>query len=110
MERVEFLVEGSQGDRYTLVFEIKGANANAFCSCPAGLNGQFCKHRIGIMDGEVSHLLSGNTADIMRLKTLLGGTDLETAYSRFLEAEATYLSAKKELDAAKKVLARAMHR
>jgi len=110
VERVEFLVEGSQGDRYALAFEVNGTHANAFCTCQAGANGLFCKHRVGVMDGEVSYLLSGNTADIVRLKDLLSGTDLETAYNRFLEAEATWTVAKKELDVAKKGLAKAMYR
>ncbi len=74
MERVEFLVEGSQGDQYAVTFEVDGSNANAFCTCPAGSNGQYCKHRFGIMNGEVSRLLSGNTADVVRLKTLMRGT------------------------------------
>ena len=36
MERLEFLIEGSQGDEYLVVFEVTGGNANAFCNCQAG--------------------------------------------------------------------------
>jgi hypothetical protein len=110
MERVEFLVEGSQGDRYALAFEVNCTHANAYCNCQAGVNGQFCRHRIGVMDGDVSYLLSGNTADVVRLKDLLSGTDLGAAYKRFLEAEAASSVAKRELDVAKKRLANAMCR
>jgi uncharacterized Zn finger protein len=108
MERVEFLVEGSQGDRYTLAFEVNGKKGSAFCTCQAGANGQFCKHRLGIMDGDVSCLLSGNTADVVRLKTILGGTDLEASYGRFVEAEAVLAVAKKQFDVAKRALAKVM--
>lgn len=92
---MEFLVEGSQGNSYALAFEVSGTHANAYCSCQAGANGQFCKHQVGVMDGEMSHLLSGNRADIVRLKDILSGTDLEAAYYRFLEAEAACTAAKK---------------
>jgi hypothetical protein len=110
MERLEFLIEGSQGDEYFVVFEVNGGNANAFCTCQAGSNGLYCKHRFGIMDGDVSCLLSDNTADVVRLKGLMKGSDLENAYNRVLEAEAIHTTAKRNLDAAKKALAKAMYR
>jgi uncharacterized Zn finger protein len=37
---MEFLVEGSQGDKYEVAFEIDGGKAKAFCTCPAGSSGQ----------------------------------------------------------------------
>jgi uncharacterized Zn finger protein len=110
MERLEFIVEGSQGDRYTVAFEVSGGSANAFCTCPAGTNGQYCKHRLAILDGDVSRLLSGNTSDVVRLKELMQGTDLEVAYNRVLKADAEYVAAKKALDSAKKVLAKVMYK
>lgn len=110
MERLEFLVEGSQGDEYSITFEVNGSNANAFCNCQAGSNGLYCKHRFAIMDGDVSRLLSANAADVVRLKTLMKGSDLEEAYNRVLIAEAAYATAKRNLDAAKKTLAKVMYR
>jgi uncharacterized Zn finger protein len=109
VERVEFTVEGSQGDQYAVVFEVTGSKARAFCTCQAGVSGQYCKHRFSIMDGEVSRLSSGNTADVVRLKNLMQGTDLGASYARMLQAEAACADAKKELDAAKKACARTMY-
>ena len=110
MERLKFLMSGSEGDEYAVSFEISGSNANAFCTCMAGSNGQYCKHRFAIMDGDVSRLLSDNTADVVRLKTLMQGTDLEAAYERVLKASTVLDTAKKEFDAAKKVLAKVMYK
>jgi len=110
VEHLKFSVEGSQGDPYEITFEIDGTNANAYCTCPAGSNGLYCKHRLSIMDGEVSRLVSDNTADVIRLKTLLQNTGLVTAYNRVLAAEAVHAESKKSLDAAKKNLSKAMHR
>jgi len=59
LKRMEFLVKG-KGDRYTVAFEIRGTNANAFCTCQAVAKGQYCKHRIiSIMDGDVRNSLFG---------------------------------------------------
>jgi uncharacterized Zn finger protein len=110
VESVKFTVAGSQGDQYAVVFEVTGGTAKAFCTCQAGTNGQYCKHRFSIMDGDVSRLSSGNTADVVRLKDLMQGTDLAAAYVRVLQAEADCAAAKKELDAAKKACARIMYR
>jgi SWIM zinc finger len=109
VERVEFIVEGSQGDEYGVTFEINGAAARASCTCPAGSNGQYCKHRLGLMDGDASPLLSDNNSDVARLPTLLRGTDLEAAHGRFSKAEAACAIAKYDFDAAKKALSRVMH-
>jgi hypothetical protein len=45
VERLAFSIKGSQGDEYAVVFEVSGNNANAFCTCQAGVSGQYCKHR-----------------------------------------------------------------
>lgn len=110
MERMEFLIEGSRGDEYSVTFHIDGTKVTAFCTCQAGENGQYCKHRFGIIGGDITNLLSGNDHDVSRLEELMRGSELETAYKRVLEAEAVYQAAKKELDAAKKALAKVMHR
>ena len=110
MERITFEVEGSKGDKYDVAFEISGIYANASCSCAAGAKKQYCNHRFALLDGDVSRLLSGNTADVVRLKSLIEGTDLKTAYDRVLQAESILTGAKQALDAARKTLTRAMYR
>lgn len=110
MERVRFIVEGSKGDQYAVVFEREGQNINAFCTCQAGQNGLYCKHRFALMDGDVSYLLSDNTQDVEKLRYMLVGTDVEAAYKKVLQAEELYQMAKKTLGDAKRDLARAMYR
>lgn len=110
MERIEFLIEGSRGDEYLVTFHIDGGKVTAFCTCQAGENGQYCKHRFAIMNGDISDLLSENNYDVSQLQELMKGSELEAAYRRVIEAETVYKAAKNELDAAKKVLARVMYR
>jgi uncharacterized Zn finger protein len=108
--RLEFVIEGSQGDQYQVTFEKQGETLHAFCTCQAGENGIYCKHRFGLMDGSTAHLLSGNTADVERLKAMMEGTPLEAACLRVTEATQAHEATKKALAKAKKDLARAMYR
>lgn len=107
--RVEFLIEGSQGDEYSVTFEFAGSSARASCTCQAGTNGQFCKHRSALLNGDVARLRSINTADVSQLGLLMQNTDLGAAYAQVLSATKAHDDAKKALDAAKKRLARVAH-
>jgi uncharacterized Zn finger protein len=109
VERLAFTVEGSRGDEYRIAFEIDREKAAAFCTCQAGNNGLACKHRTGLMDGDVSDLLSGNPEDVTRLRTLLQGTNLAAVYEWAQRAEAAATEAKKELESAKRALSKLMH-
>lgn len=108
--KIEFVVEGSRGDAYTVSFEKKGANLNAYCTCPAGQSGQYCKHRIALMHGDVSSLLSENSTDVEQLKSMIRGTDVEAAYRKVLEATESFELAEAGLKKAKRDLARAMYK
>ena len=109
MPRVEFVIEGSQGDGYDVVFEISEGVARASCTCQAGINGQFCKHRTAMLDGDISSLRSTNASSVTELKAMLQGTDLAVAYADLLTATRAHEQAKRALDAAKKRLARIAH-
>jgi len=62
------------------------------------------------MDGDSSNLLSSNVEDVERLTAMMKGTDMESAYKRVQDATKTFDVAKKELDSAKKALAKAMYK
>ena len=109
VERLQFVVEGSQGDEYRVIFNRIGDKLNAYCNCQAGLNGQYCKHRLDLMDGEIGNLLSLNNEDVERLRDLMAGTKLEVAYRQFIAANQLCEAAKQRLAAARKELAREMH-
>lgn len=108
MQRLEFMVEGSKGDEYRIIFERDGDNLNAYCSCPAGDSGTYCKHRFALMDGEVEDLLSDNETDVTILKEMMAGTDVERIYKEVVATQAEYDKIGQRLKAIKKELARAM--
>ena len=64
MEEITFLVQGSAIDPYRVTFTKNKNNLNAFCTCPAGENGQYCKHRLAILGGDVSAITSKNELEV----------------------------------------------
>jgi hypothetical protein len=107
MEEIRFLVQGSAKEPYRVTFRKNGNNLSAYCTCPAGENGQYCKHRINILSGITHGIVSGNEPTVQVITSWLQGTDVEVALSGFIEAEKQYERAKLELSAAKKRLAKA---
>lgn len=108
MKKVEFLVQGSASEPYLVTFTKEGDNLNAFCTCPAGENGQYCKHRFGILSGSEKSIVSENKAQVPIIESWLPGSDVEAALMTLAEAEHEHDHAKKRLSLAKKGVAKAM--
>jgi uncharacterized Zn finger protein len=110
MKEISFEVQGSAAEPYSVVFaKWSNTNLSAYCSCPAGENGQYCKHRFNILDGETKGIVSGNLDDVKIVQSWLTGTDVEQALMKMRKLESEAARIKKELSAAKKEVAKAMH-
>lgn len=107
MEEIRFLVQGTAKEPYRVTFRKTANNLAAYCTCPAGENGQHCKHRMNILRGITSGIVSGNEARVQVVTLWLPGTDVEVALSSVIDAEKQYERAKLELSTAKKRLAKA---
>ncbi len=109
MEELVFLVKGSSADPYEVTFIKDGASLTAICTCPAGTYGNFCKHRISILDGNAQAITSDNADQAATVVGWLSGTDVEAALSEMRAAERIADPDKKALNDAKRKLARAMN-
>lgn len=110
MIKIQFEVQGSAPDPYIVTFIKRSDNKiSAYCSCPAGENGLYCKHRLNILSGIEKDIVSGNNDDVHVVKTWLLGTDLELAIIRVQELEKEAERIKKELSSAKRNLVKVMH-
>ncbi len=109
MKELVFLVKGSAADPYEVTFIKDGASLTAICTCPAGTYGNFCKHRISILDGNAEAITSDNANQASTVVDWLSGTDVEAALSEMREAERNADPDKKALNDAKRKLARAMN-
>ena len=109
MEEIIFEVQGSAPKPYEVTF-IRRSNTNlsANCTCRAGENGQYCKHRFRIMSGEQIDIVSSNADSVKIIQSWLIGTDIETALYKFIELEKEAERIKTELTLAKKNLAKAL--
>jgi len=105
MKKLIFLVKGSAPEPYKVTFQKTDTNLSAHCTCPAGDNGQYCKHRFNILGGISEGIVSGNEVDVETVASWLPGTDVEAAINQLMDAEAKYEQAKLELTVAKKSLA-----
>jgi uncharacterized Zn finger protein len=109
VEELVFLVKGSSSDAYEVTFIKDGPSLTALCTCPAGQFGNYCKHRIDILDGKFDSISSDNADQAPTVTAWLVGTDVEMALSELRAAESTTECAKKDLAVLKKKLARSMH-
>lgn len=109
MEEITFDVQGSSVDPYSVVFVKRSeSNLSAYCSCPAGGNGQYCKHRFSILDGLTKNIVSNNLDQVKIIQSWLKGTDIESTLILMRELETKAAQIKRELSASKKAVAKAM--
>ena len=109
MEELVFLVKGSSAEPYEVTFIKDGDSLTAICTCPAGTYGNFCKHRISILDGYAKNISSDNADQAETVVGWLSGTDVEAALAEMRAAEKDGDPEKKALNVAKRKLARAMN-
>lgn len=108
MTRLNFQVRSSSSNE---IYDIRvlafDGGLTMTCTCPAGTNGQHCKHRIGILDGDISALALGSAEDVAHVARLMPGTALEAAYHAKLNADLEVDAAKRKAKKASVALGRA---
>jgi uncharacterized Zn finger protein len=108
MNILYFSVQGSEAAPYKITFKKTDGNFSAYCTCAAGENGMYCKHRFALLNGDITGLVGDNSNDILTVKEWLVDTDVERAMQEVLIAEQKLDAAKAQLTMAKKNLARSM--
>lgn len=106
MKELIFFVQGSAKEPYKVTFQKNGVNLSAYCTCPAGDKGQYCKHRFNILGRISDGIVSGNSLEVEIAASWLPGTDVEAAINNVIDAEEQFEMAKRKLTEAKKLLAR----
>ena len=99
--QLNFTVRGDSGSKYQVTFIKEGNLLVGFCTCPAGEKGTYCKHRIRLLAGEISQLVSKNENDVHKLCELKTGTQLENILNTLFEREAQLDRLKKDIKAVK---------
>jgi hypothetical protein len=107
-ETITFAVQGSSPEPYCVTFQRDQSELRAFCSCQAGQNGIYCKHRIGLLRGVVDGLVGGNIDELILLANWLPDSQLGFALRQFDAAEFALEQAKDHLASTKKAVSSAM--
>ena len=96
---IEFKVAVGRA-RFVVTFYLGKSYLNADCDCPAGKYGNFCQHRIKLLRGDGSEIVSDNLDDLEKVVSKLPGTRLESALIEFevLASQVTELRAKGSSD------------
>lgn len=78
-DHIEFFVQGSASDLYRVSFWRVGDNVKSSCTCQAGKNGLACKHRLNLLGGDVTNLVSSSPDSFQKLHRVLEGSDVGSA-------------------------------
>jgi hypothetical protein len=78
-QRIEFLVQGSASEPYRVAFWRVTDNVKSSCTCQAGKNGLACKHRVSLLEGDVTNLVSQHDDSLEKLQMMLESSDVGAA-------------------------------
>jgi DNA polymerase-3 subunit epsilon len=76
-EVLHFSVRGSTGNIYEITARKVADKLRVSCTCQAGQNRLWCKHRTALFDGDVTNLLSDNLTDVAKLVAWADGVAVE---------------------------------
>jgi len=108
MTKIIFLVQGSASKPYEVTFEKAEDNVRSFCSCPAGENGQSCKHRKNIIAGNQKGIVSNNAAESVTVSLWYKNSPAEDTMKEIEEKERQIETLTKEVQALRKKLSKVL--
>ena len=81
-KELKFIVRGGRRG-FAVTFYIGARFLNAECDCPAGVYGTFCQHRLKLLRGDGSEIVSDNENQLEEVVKNLPGTRLDAALNQF---------------------------
>lgn len=106
--KIEFQVQGSASEPYNVVFEKHGDALLAYCTCPAGEFGTYCKHRFQILNGSKKGIVSSNESQVQEVVGWFKGSRLEEVMLVIEEKERVIALLKKEVQELKQEVSELM--
>ncbi len=108
-DTIHFPVRSSSTDEiYSVTAELK-PSLRITCSCQAGLLGSICKHRMGLLLGDVTSVVEVDAGDVDRLSTVAAASPLGAAMRELDGLEKEFDRMKKAVAAKKKHIARMLN-
>jgi uncharacterized Zn finger protein len=111
IEALEVQIEGSTGNPYLASFTREGNTLKTSCTCPAGEKRTHCKHRLSLLEGDLSRVRGAYPEALPQLlSAMLEGTEVQSALRALAHARDESSVADAKLKLAKRALDRAMHK
>lgn len=109
-EEKQFTVRSSDGTKlYSVIFTREGAVIRSQCNCKAGAMNQMCKHKEGLLQGEVSLLADiQETLKLREMQAWLAQSELIVLLNTLREAEDAAKEAQGRVKLLRKKLAKAI--
>lgn len=98
-----FDVKGSSGN-YQVVISKTGRNLIATCTCSAAKNGMACKHRLEILKGSGTAVISSNEDEVKKIPEFIIDTLDGQLFLEYISKESEFEQLKIELSNLKKQL------
>ena len=108
MQTIIVYMQGSSAEPYRVTIQHDPGLFRAYCTCLAGVNGQFCKHRGSLMVGSMKNVCGGDVELVPSIPRLLSGTKVLEALNEVAAAEQEAARAKAKVVSAKKKLVSSM--
>ena len=109
MKNLTISVVSDSGNFYNVTFKKADDVFTSSCNCTAGEHGQICKHRLNILNGDLSGTRDIKRDDILAMLTWFKETRAEEALKQLNSAQNELEQAKKRLASAKKQLSRILN-
>lgn len=77
----------------------------ATCTCKAGISGMLCKHRLSILDGDKSAVVSDNIEQVVEVSSWLQCSKVADAFSEVVSLESQKKQIEANLKRAKRLIA-----
>ena len=91
---------------YTVHFMLKDGMLRIHCSCPAGIHGQLCKHKISFIEGDRNMLYDSRQQELLDdVISVINASSLISDYYHLKDLEKIQRNLKKEIKAIKLDLA-----
>lgn len=105
----EFEVLSSDGvTTYVVEFSFEFGKLHIYCSCPAGVLGKWCKHKMQLISGDVSGVMdTSSVADFVEMQNWIRSSEFPRLLDALKSAEEEMQSAKTKMNNVKKELEKA---
>lgn len=104
----EFAVWSSDGvTTYAVEFSLESGKLHVYCGCPAGVLGNWCKHKMWLISGDLSGVIDSRTADMFEVQDWIRNSEFPRLLDEMKLAVDEMQAAKTKMDNVKKLLGKA---